>query len=145
MTRRGALGALLLLAACSGPQLSPEIAVTHAWARATAPGGTTSAAYLTIDNKGGEDRLVGISIPAGSASLHSTSMDGGVMRMRPLDSLVVPARSAVALEPGGIHIMLMGLRQPLTAGSTLPLELRFERSGTRQVTATVRPPSGASR
>jgi len=102
------------------------------------PGQRSTAAYFTLRNAGGEDRLAGISTPVGRASLHSTSMDGGVMRMRPLDSLAVPADSTLALEPGGTHVMIADVYRPLTAGGTLPLELRFERSGTLKIQAQVR-------
>ncbi len=60
------------------------------------------------------------------------------MRMRPLDALEIPANTTLKLEPGGTHVMLTGLEQPLEAGSELPLTLRFERSGERQVNAEVR-------
>ena len=144
MFTRGALAAFLMLAACSGAEQSPDIAITDARARATVPGQTSSAVYLTITNKGGDDRLVSVATAAGAASLHSTSMDGGVMRMRPLDGLVIPAGARVELKPGGTHIMLMGIKQPLAPGSTLPLDLKFERFGERRVTARVEALSGAT-
>ena len=127
----------LLLASC-GSEPAPQITVEDAWARAAAPGRASAAAYFTIANTGGGDRLVAVSTPVGTASIHSTSMDGGVMRMRPLDFLDVPAGGTVRLEPGGTHVMLTGLREPLTAGSSLPLTLRFERSGERRLSLEVR-------
>lgn len=133
-----ALAVLLLLASCGGEGPQPAIAVEDAWARATAPGRTSSAAYFTIANTGGRDRLLSVSSPAGAVSLHSTSMDGGVMRMRPLDALEIPADSTVELAPGGTHVMIAGLSEPLAAGSALPLDLTFERSGERRVNAEVR-------
>ena len=132
-----AVAAGLLLASC-GAEPQPSIDVEEAWARAAAPGRSASAAYFTIANSGGEDRLLSVSSPAGQASLHLTSMDGGVMRMRPLEALDVAAGATVRLEPGGTHVMLTGLEQPLGAGSALPLDLKFERSGERRVNASVR-------
>jgi hypothetical protein len=97
MTRRVlAFAAFALLASCDGASEQPAISVDGAWALATAKGQTSSAAYLTIANEGGEDRLVSVSSPLGEASIHSTSIDDGVIRMRPLDNLEIPARSTPA-------------------------------------------------
>jgi copper(I)-binding protein len=101
---------------------------------------SSSAAYFTIRNEGaGTDTLLSVTSPAGNASLHSTSMDNGVMRMRPLAHLDVPANSDIVLKPGGTHVMLMGLKQPLAAGSTVELDLQFEKSGEKRLTVPVRP------
>ena len=129
--------AALLLASCTA-SAPPAIDVQDAWARATLPGQTSSAAYFTISNSGGPDQLLSVSSSAASASLHSTSMDNGVMRMRPVQTLDIPANSTVVLKPGGTHVMLMGLKQPLAAGSTLPLQLKFAKSGVRDVNVAVR-------
>jgi len=136
--RIAAAVALLLLASCKVSE-PPAISVEDPWARATVPGQTASAAYFTIFNSGGADKLIAVSATGANASLHSTSMTGGVMRMRPLQSLDIPADSTVALDPGGIHIMLSNLRQPLSAGDTIRLQLKFEKSGERPVDAAVRP------
>lgn len=143
MTRRGlCLAAFLMLASCNGASDQPAIDVDGAWARATSAGQTNSAAYLRIINRGGEDRLLSVSSPVGGTSIHETTIDDGVMRMRPVESLEIPAGSTVELEPHGAHIMLMGLKAPLEAGSTVPIELRFEKSGERRVEAEVRPAAG---
>jgi len=134
----------LLLASCHAQESPPKIAIEDAWARATVAGQTGSAAYFTIVNEGGADRLLSVSSPAGNASLHSTSIDDGVMRMRPLQALDLDANSAVELKPGGTHVMLMGLKQPLAEGSSIELDLKFEKSGDRSVSAQVRPASGAA-
>lgn len=130
--------AALLLGACQAESTPPAITIEDAWARATVPGQPSAAVYLTVRNDGGEDRLVEVSSPAGDASLHSTSMDNGVIRMRHLQNLDIPANSSVALEPGATHIMVTGLEQPLGEGTTFPLELKFDRSGDRRVSASVR-------
>ena len=135
--------AALLLAGCSA-SASPSVSVDDAWARATVAGQMSSAAYFTITNKGGSDKLLSVSSTEGSASLHSTSMDNGIMRMRPQRELDIPANSTVVLKPGGTHVMLMGLKAPLPAGSAISLDLKFERSGDRHVMATVRPADGAA-
>jgi len=131
------LAAAILLASC-GPQAEPDVEVSSAWARPAAAGKPATAAYLTIANTGGPDRLVAVSTPAGAASLHTTSTDGGIMRMRPVAALDIGAGETVKLKPGGLHIMVTGLRQPLPEGASLALRLQFERSGERLVEAAVR-------
>jgi len=134
----------LLLAACGPAQGgAPDIELADAWARATAPGKSASAAYLTISNRGtADDALIGVTSSAGSAQVHSTSMDGGIMRMREVKRLAIPAGESVKLEPGGTHIMLARLSGPLAGGAKVELRLRFEKSGERTVAAAVRDASG---
>jgi copper(I)-binding protein len=141
--KKAAALAALMLAACTAEAPAPDVAVRDAWARTTGPGQSSTAVYLAIRNKGGDDRLVEVSSTIGQASLHSTSIEGGVMRMRPVESLDIPALSTVSLEPAGTHVMLTGLTSALEPGTAVPLELEFERSGKRQVNATVRPASGS--
>lgn len=97
------------------------------WARATAAGGTTGAAYLTLLAHGTADRLTGASTPlAGAAELHQTTSENGVMRMRPVvDGIALPPDQAVTLAPGGLHIMLMDLTRPLKQGDVFPLTVTF--------------------
>lgn len=131
---------MLLLGGC-GPAGPADVRISDAWARETVAGQSATAAYVTISNEGGTaDRLVSVAAEAPArASLHATSNSGGVARMRPLGSgLEIPAGKTVALEPGGAHIMLEGLTYPLGAGGTLPITLRFERSGERTVPVWVR-------
>jgi copper(I)-binding protein len=140
--KKSAAIAAILLASC-GVSAPPRISVEAAWARATLPGQTSSAAYFTIRNAGGPDKLLSVSSSAANASLHSTATDKGVMRMRPVAQIDVPANSAVELKPGGTHVMMTGLKAPLTPGATIPLDLKFEKSGDRHVMAAVRPANGA--
>jgi hypothetical protein len=142
-TTAAALIALLLVSCTPKKSLPPQISVSGAWSRATVPGQSTAAAYFTIVNNGGGDSLVRVSTPIGQATLHSSTMDGGVMRMRPLEGLDIPAQSMVQLKPGGTHIMVTGVKQPLIAGSSFPLALHFDRSGDRLVNVGVRPASTA--
>ena len=135
--RKFAAAAALLFASCS-TSVAPDIAVEAAWARASLPGQTSSAAYFTLTNKGGEDELLSVASPAGDASLHSTSMESGVMKMRPLQGLMIRAGATVTLAPGGTHVMLMGLKHPLAAGSSIELDLKFRKSGERRVQAMVK-------
>lgn len=128
--------ALISLSAQAG-----EVQVEGAWARVSAPGVPVSAAYMTLKNTGRQtDTLVAAESPrAASVQIHSTSMDGGVMRMREVEGVAVAAGASVALEPGGLHIMLMGLSAPLAAGETLPLTLRFQSGKVLTLDLPVRP------
>ena len=145
MKTSAAILAALLLSSCSADK-PPAIRVDNAWARATAPGQSSAAVYLTISNSGGEDELVKAFSRAGDVSIHSSSMDGGVMRMRQLDSLEIPADSTVELKPAGTHIMITGLKRLLMAGQKVELNLVFRRSGEQSVRVDVVPAgsSGAS-
>jgi copper(I)-binding protein len=109
-----------------------KVSVSDAWARATLPAQTVGAAYLKITSD--EDaRLVGVkSSAAKTGEIHSMRHEEGVMRMRKLDALPLPAGQSVALEPGGDHIMLLDLRRPLQAGQTIDIELLIERAGQRK-------------
>jgi copper(I)-binding protein len=121
--------ALALLAVPVAAQ-APALHVSG-WARATVAAQTGSAAYLTIHNAGRTaDRLLAVSTPAAaSASLHSSSVTGGIMRMRPAGALPIGPGQAVKMKSGGLHIMLIGLKAPLKAGQKLPLSLKFQRAG----------------
>ena len=84
--------------------------------------------------------VVGVESPiAGHAMIHETSTQGGQSRMRPYEHLIVAPGSAVKFEPGGLHVMLQDLKQPLTAGQSVPLVIRLSSGITVQVTAAVRP------
>jgi periplasmic copper chaperone A len=114
-----------------------QIEVTNAWARATPGGAVPGAAYLTIISPVA-NRLVGVSSPiAKSAQLHTMTMQGGVMRMRPITGIDLPAGKVVTLKPGGMHIMLTGLTGPLKPGQSFPLTLSLKSGGTKEVTVSV--------
>lgn len=109
------------------------------WARATIAGQRGSAAYLSIHNAGpGADRLLAVSSPAATrATLHATSTTGGVMRMRAAGAQPIAEDGMIQMKPGGLHIMLTGLRAPLKTGSRLPLTLRFQRAGLVQTSVPI--------
>lgn len=104
------------------------------------PGVRTTAAYMTLRNGGEQDaRLVAASCSmAGVSELHTHIDDKGVMRMRQVKEIVVPARGETALRPGGNHLMLIDLKAPLVAGDKLALTLAFADGSTRTVEAIVR-------
>lgn len=123
-----------------------ELTVEHVHARATAPGQPAGAGYLVIRNGGkAADRLVAASAEvAERAELHEMKMDGNVMRMREVAAIEVAAGKTVELRPGGLHIMLMGLKAPLKQGESFPLTLRFERAGEVTVKVAVEGAGGGS-
>ena len=145
-----ALAALMAVASLAAPALArphPAIRVSDAWSPAPPPGAPTAAGYLTITNAGAApDRLLEGSTPvAAQVQLHSMSMQGGVMRMRPLtDGLPIAPRSTVRIQSGGTHLMLVGLKRPLRAGDHLPVTLDFAKAGKLRVDFVVRPPGEAA-
>lgn len=100
------------------------------WTRAALEG-RQGAGFLTIRNTGAvADRLVAATSPvAGRVELHTHLRDGDVMRMRPVEDIPVPANDSVSLQPGGMHLMFVGLNRPLVAGETIPVTLRFAEAG----------------
>lgn len=108
-----------------------DLHIDHPWSRATAPSAPNGGAYLTIENKGAmPDRLLAArGDVAGRIELHTHNMVDGVMQMRPVEAIEVPAGGKVELKPGGLHIMLLGLKAPLAKDQRFPLTLVFERAG----------------
>jgi copper(I)-binding protein len=133
---RFAFVAMLLLAGAASAQTG-ALEIKGAWARATPGKAETGVAYLTIESAH-PDRLTAVSTPvAAKAELHEMTMQGGVMKMRSLGALDLPAGHPVALKPGAAHIMLVGLKQPLRVGESFPLTLEFEKAGKREVNVVV--------
>lgn len=133
------IGAAWLLAAATAAAQGGRIEVGQAWARATAAGQAAGGGFLKLKNAGaGADRLLSASAPvAERVELHTMAMEGDVMRMRQVDAIALPAGQTVELKPGGLHLMFMGLKQPLQAGSSFPLTLKFEQAGDVAVTVMV--------
>jgi copper(I)-binding protein len=109
-----------------------DLVITQPWSRATPGGAKIAGGFLTIENKGAApDRLIGGSGDfAGKVEIHEMAMNNGVMTMRPLDKgLPIEPGKTVKLAPGGYHLMLMDLKNPLKQGDKVPLELQFEKAG----------------
>jgi periplasmic copper chaperone A len=109
-----------------------DLVITQAWSRATPGGAKIAGGYLTIENKGAApDRLIsGAGDVAGKVEIHEMAMNNGVMTMRPLDKgLAIEPGKTVKLAPGGYHLMLMDLKNPLKQGDKVPLVLVFEKAG----------------
>ena len=117
-----------------------ELAVASPWARATIGSGKVGVVFLTLHNRSTTiDRLMEVSTPvAKRAAMHTSEVDKGVMRMRPVESIEVDPGKTAALEPGGLHIMLMGLKYPLREGSSFPLTVKFKNAGTATISVDVR-------
>ena len=132
-------GMLLAFGAVTFAADGNPLRIEQPWAAETPPAALTGAAYLNIVNDGEADRLLGAKAEGvGHVELHTTTMDGGVMRMRKVEMLEVPGGTTTVLEPGGIHIMLIDLKQPLRAGQSVPLTLEFEKAGVLQVQVPIR-------
>ena len=119
----GLLGMLLVTLTVHAGQ---QVELNHAWARATAPGQEVGAAYLELKSAT-DQTLVKVESPAaGSVEIHKMTMKNGVMEMRMLETLELPAGQTVKLEPGGFHFMLFDLKQPLKTGESVPLTLNLK-------------------
>jgi copper(I)-binding protein len=131
------------------------ISIENAWARRApmmpqapmSPGGHGGAAagrgngavYAVIKNAGPADALISAASDAAlTVELHEVRNDGGVMAMRPITKLEVPAGGAVEMKPGGYHVMLLGLTRDLKPGDTVAVTLRFEKAGLTTIEAQVR-------
>ena len=117
-----------------------DLVVSQAWSRATPKGAKVGGSYLTIENKGSApDKLIGASADvAGSVQVHEMSMTDGMMKMRQLENgLTIEPGTSVKLAPGGYHLMMMDLKNPLKQGDKLPITLEFEKAGKVQVTFDV--------
>ena len=119
--------------------------IGHPWARPTTSQAKSGGAFLALDNRGrAGDRLISVASPvADKVELHTHSMDGTVMRMRPVEGgIALPPGQKVELKPGGMHVMLIGLKRQLKEGETFPLTLRFEAAGEIAVDVRVEKLSG---
>ncbi|MBI1175000.1 MAG: copper chaperone PCu(A)C [Sideroxydans sp.] len=126
-------GMLVALSAFAGQ----DVAVSDAWVRATAPGQDSAAVSLHITSVQ-DARLVAVSSPVSkSAEIHTMKHENGMMMMRAVDDLPLPANKEVVLGSGD-HIMLVGLKQPLKAGDSVPVKLTIELAGKRRQAVEVK-------
>lgn len=131
----------LAVFACALPA-SAEVTVKDAWIRGTLPGQKVTGAFMQLSSTA-DSALVAASSPSAKfVEIHEMKNDGGVMKMKAIDRLALPAGKSVALAPGGYHMMLFDLKSPLNVGDTIPLTLTFEdsagRKSTIEVNATVK-------
>jgi copper(I)-binding protein len=144
-------GLLFALSALVGAAENDTITIEHAWAPESPPMVSNGAAYMTIIASGGEtDRLIGASGDVAEAiELHTHSLEDNIMKMRPMETIEVNPGEPTVLRPGGLHIMLIKLNQPLVDGQRFLLMLHFAKAGdvpvevtVRKVAGTVMPPKG---
>lgn len=129
----------LTLAALAGAAHA-QVEVQDAWIRGMVAPQDTTGAFMRIISKS-DARLVGIRTPAaGMADIHQTTMQGGVMRMRPVKAIELPAGKPVELKPGGYHVMLMHVARPLKEGERVPLTLIVETAAGKRESVTVQVP-----
>jgi periplasmic copper chaperone A len=131
--RYGCCAAALLVCLCAVAAHAAELVrVIEPWAKATVPGQKVGGVYMQIIARENL-RLTGVTSPAAeTAEVHRMKVENGMMRMRAVPVLELPAGKTVKLEPGGYHVMLFDLKQSLVTGQKLKLELTFEDAGKRQ-------------
>ena len=130
--------AFALLTLMAIPAFADPLNVTDPWVREPIPGRMMSAAFMQLSNTGTTDKVL-VSARAdwaGSIEIHTHLNDNGVMRMRQIESLTIPAGGSVSLQPGGLHLMLFRLQLPLSA--PLTLELCFTDGECQSVVAEIR-------
>jgi len=138
----GALSLSILLASGAGAAIADDMAgpavklgsleISGGFARATLPGAKTGGGYFSIANTGDtDDKLIGIASPvAAKSELHTMSMSGSVMEMRPVTAGIdIPPGKTVELTPSGLHVMFVNISQPFKQGSTIPVTLTFAKAG----------------
>lgn len=135
----------LLIGLTSMPLIAAEDAAgsvfaTDPYVRAMAPGQTSSAAFMKLRNGSNTDHAV-VSAESAAArivELHSHTMEDGMMRMRQVDRIDIPAQGETVLQPGGLHVMLMGVKSTLKAGDKVSVTLVFEDGSREEIQAPVR-------
>ena len=147
--RHAARVALLALFASSVAQAhggsAGDLRIGHPYATPSVPGAGNGVAYIArLENTGKQpDRLLRVSTPAAARTeMHTMGVDaGGVMRMRELPDIAIAPGAEIKMRPGqGMHLMLMGLKQPLKEGDSFPLTMEFERAGKVEVKVIVQTP-----
>jgi periplasmic copper chaperone A len=133
--------ALLVNVFAVTPSIAGDVLrVTEVWSRATPPLAEVGAAYFIVENPNNSpDTLIEVASPvAERVEMHTHVMTDGMMMMRQLDSVEVPAGGNLEFKPGGNHVMLIGLERPLVAGERFPLTLRFKEAGDVELIVEVR-------
>lgn len=126
-----AVSLLIAFAARAEPVKLGALTITDQMARATVTGQKNAGAFLTLENSGAEDQLIGASSPVSARmEVHEMKMEGNVMQMRQIDALTIPSKGKVNLAPGGYHLMFIDLKEPLKAGDVVDIQLKFKKAGT---------------
>lgn len=130
--------AIIVLTAC-GQTSGPPITAEDSWIREPAPGRNVAAGYVTIANHTEDDRrlIAAWSDNASAMEIHTMTRTDGMMRMRKVDAVDLPAGSTVRLEPGGLHLMLREL-SPVEAGNVIPVTLEFDDGSKLELAFSIR-------
>ena len=150
MLREVLAAALVAICAFTPPVLADDapIVASDAWARPTLKGTRTGAVYLMLSNHGAaSDSLVGVSTPvAERAEVHEDVTENGVLSMKPVPALALPAGAKTAIEPGHYHVMLIGMKKALSGGDSFPITITFTKAPPLEVTVSVTrtPPNSAT-
>jgi copper(I)-binding protein len=132
------IAAALAAGTAQAATASPPLSVEQAWSRATPPGAQTAVVYMTIVDHGAPDVLLSLSTPvAGMAMMHHTVTHGRTSQMLPVKTLAVSPGQPSVFSPGGYHVMLTSLHQPLVPGQTFPITLMFQHAGAVQTQVSV--------
>ena len=128
------------LAAVSPAVGSGAFSVEGAWARASIGDSKVSAVYLVVTNRGeAADRLVGAAADrAAHTMIHRSVVEGGVTKMRRVEAVEIPPGGSIRFDPGGLHVMLMGVRSRFETGESISVTLVFERAGELVLSVPVR-------
>lgn len=124
----GAFALALVLFTAATAMAEEAVKVSNAWVRATMPGQKVAGAYMELQSAAGAVLVAAHSPVAGFVEIHFMTMEAGVMKMRPVERLGLPAGKTVKLEPGGIHLMLVNIKKPLRQGEKVPLTLIVEKA-----------------
>jgi len=129
-----AIGAAAIAVFLAVPSAHAQVTVSNAWVRGTVAPQTATGAFMEIRSTESVSLVAARTPVAKTASVHEMSMSGGVMRMRPIAKLDIGANETVTLAPGGYHVMLEGLKKPLSKGESVPFSLVFEKKGGERFT-----------
>jgi copper(I)-binding protein len=119
------IGAALALIVVAVPVWA-QVSVSQAWVRGTVQGQKATGAFMQLKSADGAALVAAQSPVAAVVEIHEMKMENNVMKMRAIPKLDLPAGQAVDLKPGGYHVMLMDLKQPLKKGDTVPITLKFQ-------------------
>lgn len=146
---RLSIAAAALVASALSVGAWAQVSVSSPWVRGTVQGQTATGAFMDLKSADGAALVAAESPVAGVVEIHEMRMEGDVMKMRAIPKLDLPAGQTVHLKPGGYHVMLMDLKQPLRKGDTVPIKLKFQgKDGKRhevEIKAEVRDLTAASK
>lgn len=122
-----------------------QVQVSESWVRASVPGQMGTGAFMQLTSRQDAKLVKVVSPIAEIAEIHEMRLENEIMKMRPIEQVVLPAGKTVALKSGGFHVMLMGLKQQVRTGDQVPLTLTFEYEGGRKETISITAPAQLSK